>query len=94
MPKKFTHTTRSDYFWTFTARRRRQQEQDQEQEQEPEPEQEQEQQQQQQQQQPVGGKTAPAVVSALKKRRVPHSETTGSFPKLGLNFPGNLKCFF
>ena len=42
---------------------------------------------------PVGGKTAPAVVSVLKKCRFRHSETTDSFSKIGLKIPGNLKSF-
>ena len=47
---------------------------------------------------PVGGKTAPEVVSVLKKNVVfaiaKLCETTDSFSKIGLKFPGKLKCFF
>ena len=37
----------------------------------------------QQSQYPVGGKTAPAVVSVLKKWRFHQSEAIGSFHKIG-----------
>ena len=43
---------------------------------------------------PVGGKTAPAFWTFWKKCRFRHSETTDSFPKIGLNFPGNLWSAF
>ena len=43
---------------------------------------------------PVRGKTAPEVVSVLKKCRFGHSETFDSFDKIGLKYPGNLKCMF
>ena len=40
------------------------------------------------------GETAPAFWSFWKKCRFRHRETTDSFPKIRLKFPGNLKCFF
>ena len=43
----------------------------------------------------VGGKTAPAVVSVLKKKcRFRHSETIDPFHEKCLKFPRNLKCIF
>ena len=41
-----------------------------------------------------GGIPRQRFVCFEKKGRFRQSETTDSFPKIGLKFPGNLKCFF
>jgi hypothetical protein len=43
---------------------------------------------------PIGGKPRQRFERIEKKCRFRHSETTDAFPKIGLKFPGNLKCFF
>ena len=40
------------------------------------------------------GENRASVLNVLKKCRFRQSETTDSFPKIGLKFPGELKCFF
>ena len=44
---------------------------------------------------PSGGKLRQRSERLKKKKcRFRHSETTDSFPKVGLKFPGDLKCSF